>query len=147
MELNKAQRLAREMMEKHGLTDWSFAFDRAKCRFGSCRYKRKQITASRFLFELNDEVKFIDTILHEIAHALVGPGNGHNSVWKKKAIEIGSSGNRLGRGKKVEHRFVGVCPNCAKTVSGHKRRNIACGTCCGLLNSGKYSESFRFVWI
>ena len=30
-----------------------------------------------------------NTILHEIAHALVGNENVHNLVWKKKALELG----------------------------------------------------------
>lgn len=28
-------------------------------------------------------------LLHEIAHALVRPGHGHDQVWKDKALQIG----------------------------------------------------------
>ena len=35
----------------------------------------------------DEEVK--NTLLHEIAHALVGPGHRHNRVWRQKAREIG----------------------------------------------------------
>ena len=35
-----------------------------------------------------------NTILHEIAHALVGPKHGHNEIWKQKALEIGCDAER-----------------------------------------------------
>ena len=51
---------------------------------------------SRFYIEhalaTPDEVK--DTLLHEIAHALVGSQHQHNTTWRDKAIEIGCKGNR-----------------------------------------------------
>lgn len=34
---------------------------------------KRQITLSRAITELNDRACVVDTILHEIAHALVGP--------------------------------------------------------------------------
>ncbi|WP_445716530.1 hypothetical protein [Flavobacterium sp.] len=36
---------------------------------------------------------FKNTILHEIAHILVGVENGHNIIWQKKAIELGVTWN------------------------------------------------------
>ena len=56
MELAVAERMARFLMRKHGLTgEWKFAFDRAVLRFGSCQWRRKKITLSAHLTELNDE--------------------------------------------------------------------------------------------
>lgn len=84
--------LAYELMNKHGLITigWRFEFDRAKRRQGLCSFRKQVISMSvYFCFQLpSDEVK--DTILHEIAHALVGPRNNHNWVWKAKAREIGA---------------------------------------------------------
>ena len=36
-----------------------------------------------------DEKHVLDTILHEIAHALVGSHHKHDAVWKAKCKEIG----------------------------------------------------------
>ena len=38
-----------------------------------------------------------DTILHEVAHALVGPGHGHDTVWKATAAQVGARPQRRGR--------------------------------------------------
>jgi SWI/SNF-related matrix-associated actin-dependent regulator 1 of chromatin subfamily A len=43
-----------------------------------------------------EEQQFKDTILHEIAHAIVGPHHGHDEVWRGKAVEIGCTGNVTG---------------------------------------------------
>jgi hypothetical protein len=103
MKLNEARDLAIQLMTNHGIVEqgWRFEFDNAKRRFGCCKYGSRRITLSLYLTELNniDEVK--NTILHEIAHALC-PRQGHNSVWKRKAIEIGCSGDRCYSSDKVE---------------------------------------------
>ena len=63
--------LAEELMREHRVPrEWSFGFDRSKVRFGKCDYRRKRISLSSHLVDLNDEYSVRDTILHEIAHAL-----------------------------------------------------------------------------
>ena len=88
MDVNEAERIARALMDQHGLVDWTFAFDRACRRFGACWYKRRRITLSRPLTELNAAEEVRDTLLHEIAHAL-SPG-GHTPAWKATCVRIGA---------------------------------------------------------
>ena len=35
-----------------------------------------------------------DTLLHEIAHAIVGPGHGHDALWQTAARRIGCTAKR-----------------------------------------------------
>lgn len=95
MNIDDAKSLAEQLMEEHGLSDqgWNFEFDEQKRRFGACNYKNKLITLSWRLVIQNDEAHVLDTILHEIAHALT-PGHHHDSVWVAKAKELGSNGQR-----------------------------------------------------
>ena len=73
MNLDQAEQLALSLMREHGLLPrWSFAFDRAERRFGSCNERKRRITLSAAIVRLNSESEVRDTILHEIAHALVG---------------------------------------------------------------------------
>src|SRR5437867_383020 len=93
MDLYNAHQFARQLMNQYGLHDWTFAFDHAKRRFGSCRHHSKRITLSRMLTFLNTDRQVRDTILHEIAHALT-IGHGHDSVWKAMCIRLGANPQR-----------------------------------------------------
>jgi predicted SprT family Zn-dependent metalloprotease len=92
MDVDAARALACKLINQHGLTDWQFQFDRARRRFGCCWAKRKLITLSRPLTELNDIADVTDTVLHEIAHALV-PG-GHTPAWRRMCVALGAKPRR-----------------------------------------------------
>lgn len=94
MEISTALALGRRLLREHGLEHWSVTTDRAKTRAGVCRFGARTISLSAPLTRLHDEPEVRDTILHEIAHALVGPFHGHDDVWRTKAIEIGCTGQR-----------------------------------------------------
>src|SRR4051812_39417621 len=63
-------------MRSFGLSDWSFGFDNARRRFGLCRYTLRRITLSKHFVPRNGPPEIWDTFLHEISHALCGPGHG-----------------------------------------------------------------------
>jgi predicted SprT family Zn-dependent metalloprotease len=135
MNLLQAQELAKQLMTQHGLTQqgWRFEFDYAKRRFGVCKYGPKVIGLSRPLTDANDVLRVKDTILHEIAHALVGVGHGHDSVWKRKCVEIGAKPERCFTGEDtnlIAGKYRAVCGGCGKTHSRHKKvprgRRYAC---------------------
>lgn len=95
MKLDDVEDLAWDLMDDHGIaTTWSFSFDNAKRRCGQCVHSKRTITVSRYYAEQNGEKEISDTILHEIAHALVGPGNGHGPKWQAMARKIGATPNR-----------------------------------------------------
>jgi predicted SprT family Zn-dependent metalloprotease len=89
-DLRVVESFAREMMREHNLVGWTFQYDNATKRFGVCKYTKRVIGMSKRLTLANDEAQAMDTVLHEIAHALVGYGHGHGPVWKAKAREIGA---------------------------------------------------------
>jgi predicted SprT family Zn-dependent metalloprotease len=149
MNILKAQTLALQLMDKHGLLakGWSFSFDNAKRRYGLCQYRKKHISLSRHLTELNSDEQTTDTILHEIAHALAGPRAGHYSKWKYTAMQVGAKPQRC-YGSEVlqpEHKWLGTCPNGHETKR-MKRMKIACSKCCVKFNRGKYTEDYAFTW-
>lgn len=147
MKLEDAKALAELWMEFHGLAkSWLFEFDNAKRRFGLCSFRKKTISLSRHLIELNSESEVEETILHEIAHALVGPRHGHDLVWKKKALAIGCNGKRCYDLGVVEpkSKYLLICSNCGE-ISKRNRKPIqstACGRCCKHFNFGRYDSRF-----
>lgn len=90
--MNKKQieELAKELFEKYELVDWKLRFRKAKTYIGQCAYHNKTITISTIYAPAMTVPQITNTLLHEIAHALVSPGHGHDRVWQEKAIEIGA---------------------------------------------------------
>lgn len=83
--------MARELMDQHGLEDWTFKWDRAHKRSGRCNYTDTTISLSAPLMSLWDEYQCRDTILHEIAHALDLPENpSHGPKWQALCRGIGA---------------------------------------------------------
>jgi hypothetical protein len=132
MNLNDAAQLGRRLLDEHGLTDWALVFDRAKRRAGVCRPDRKQVGLSAPLTALHPEAEVRDTLLHEIAHALVGPRHGHDEVWRATAVRIGCSGQRCSSAEApgIEGSWVGTCP-AGHRVTRHRRpeRPSSCRSC------------------
>jgi predicted SprT family Zn-dependent metalloprotease len=132
VEILEARRLAVDLMRRHGLTSWRLVFDNAKTRAGICRSAPKEIGLSRVLTALHSEAEVRDTILHEIAHALVGPAHGHDAVWRAKALAIGSSAKRCvsSTAPKPPGPWVGTCPYGHVTTRHRQPTRVqSCGHC------------------
>lgn len=81
--------------------------NRMRSALGRCREFRLCGKPTRYLFTYNN--KYIkanlnngnvieDTVLHEIAHAIVGNKHHHDKVWRDCAQRIGCTGSRLATG-------------------------------------------------
>lgn len=90
MTRQEASQLLRDELNKHGLKDWTVRFNQnADSRFlGLCSYKDKCIILSSHHVDIHPTPDVVNTIKHEVAHALTC-GHGHDEVWAAKAREIG----------------------------------------------------------
>lgn len=124
-----AQR-ARSLLEQHHLTGWSFQFDNGRKRAGCCQYTTQVISLSYAFVQQAAEAEITDTILHEIAHALVGKAHNHDEVWRTKACEIGCSGRRCHDRQFVPPRYIVTCErHCWVTTADRRRRGVVCRQC------------------
>ncbi|QOP64408.1 SprT-like protease [Gordonia phage Orla] len=89
----QCERIARDLLDSHGLTNWSIRFDHAAKRAGGCSYGGRYLTFSRKLMAVRSYEDTRMTIIHELAHALT-PGHHHDAVWRAKDIELGGRGTR-----------------------------------------------------
>jgi predicted SprT family Zn-dependent metalloprotease len=133
----EARRLALELMARHGLTGWGFAFNRHKRGMGLCRYATRTIELSIHLVDRNSPEEVRDTILHEIAHALVGPGHGHDAAWKRTCREIGARPERCGQADMPRGRWQASCPGCGTAFSRHRRPKRLRGWFCPACGPGR----------
>lgn len=152
-----AKALALDNMDKHGLLSkgWKFEFDNAKTRFGRCEFVRRRITLSKVPTRANSEADVLDTILHEIAHALewIRHGtHGHKRLWKLICMEIGARPVRCG--KVIDPVEVGApftldCTSSSCNNSGARwrktRTRFRCGVCSApmkLVHTGTTKEVY-----
>ena len=84
-------RQARELMDRHGLADWTFRFSAARRTIGLCNEKEKVIQLGRHHAANDVLAQVTDTILHEIAHALAGAAARHGPAWRRIARSIGAT--------------------------------------------------------
>jgi len=149
MDLFEAKKIAIELMQKHGVLDmrYYFQFNNRKRAAGLCSYRKRTIELSKHITALADEKDVIDTIIHEIAHALC-PRQNHNHIWKAKYLELGGNGKRcysmessLGVAYKSIAKYKGVCPNGHKHARNRKPNDQSCGAC-----SRKYNPKFIITW-
>lgn len=112
MHLPEVLCLAQDLLDAHGLHGWEVRLDRARRRAGQCDEHNRRISVSRYLMDLYSEAEVRETLLHEIAHALVGNQHGHDAVWVAKARQIGASGSRLvpPEAPRVKGSWLGRCP-------------------------------------
>lgn len=149
MELKAASKMVQEMMAQHGLAGWAYKLDGAARRFGQCNYRTRTIGQSAKIVLLNDEHHVRMNALHEIAHALAGPGAGHGLKWKRIAQSIGHSGARLYDPQVVKTppmKYRASCHSCFMAYTSRKRSRVACKACCRKHNGGKFSEKYLLQW-
>ena len=124
MRLYEIREMAERLLIGKGLyrDGWRFEFDNAVRRFGCCKYRQKCITMSRKLAVIATDDDIRNNVLHEIAHALAGPGKGHGPEWKRIAVEIGCTGDRC-HTLPTHHgaKYVMTCPKCEKTWHRHRK--------------------------
>lgn len=107
-------------MSAYDLHHWRFGFNRRKRSLGLCVYSRRTIELSLPFVERNPIEAVRDTVLHEIAHALVGPKHGHDSTWKRKCLEIGAIPKRCGDAEMPAGLWNARCGHCG--VEFHRYR-------------------------
>jgi len=134
--------------QKWGLDDWELKFSNQKRQLGYCRPRKKIISISQAFMVTNPFPVIMDTLLHEIAHALhfleTGKTNHHNG-WKKFALKVGCEPKRCATGEGLsmpKGKYVGICPVCEKVTHFYRRvrRSYSCSHC-----TNKYHSRYKLI--
>src|SRR3954471_14990035 len=91
VELDEWGATARRELARHGLRGWTFGLSKAKRRLGVCKYRQKRIEVAEYYARHSPEESVLDTLRHEIAHALAGPSAKHGPKWKAVAVRLGAT--------------------------------------------------------
>ena len=134
--------LAEDLLAKHKASgalgaEWRFGFDLAPRRAGVCRYDARRIDLAVSYCLRASAAEIADTILHEIAHAIVGAQHNHDAVWQDTARRIGCTAQRCHRVAHTAARWVGEC-GCGRRWFRHRlqrrmARSAMCAACDGAI--------------
>lgn len=133
MDLKQLTETAAQQLAEHGLTGWAFELSGAKRRLGVCKYRKKRIEISEYYARNNPAEAVLDTLLHEIAHALAGPEAKHGPAWKAVAIRIGATPRACDDSPDTviqPGNWQTTCPGCNKTHHRYKRPKVLSGYRC-----------------
>lgn len=145
--LYEVRQMANSLLNRYHLEGWRIEWDRATRRAGQCRYQSKTISLSAPLMSIWETAHCRDTILHEIAHALVGPGHGHDAEWRSMCVTVGADPTRTwGHNGEahVQHKWEGTCRNghvVYRDRMSAKAKRSTCGRC-----SRYYNPDNAFTW-
>lgn len=56
---------------------------------GLCNYDRKSVVLLHSLVEFGPPEAVEEIVIHELGHAVVGPGKGHTKVWANACADLG----------------------------------------------------------
>jgi predicted SprT family Zn-dependent metalloprotease len=124
MDLKELEAIVSREMAKHGLQGWSFGLANTKRRLGVCKVQSKRIEIAEFYALNNPPESVLDTLLHEIAHALAGPRAGHGPKWKSIASQLGATPRACDNSAETAVKpgdWQATCSACKRVIHRYKR--------------------------
>ncbi len=91
MNITRAKIMAKKLMTDHGLSGWRFFFSSECQEAGLTWFENRVIEFSKIYFKRNNTRWCKDTVLHEIAHVIIGLEHLHDGVWKAMCCMIGAT--------------------------------------------------------
>ncbi len=102
------------------LAGWTCGWNQRKRHFGLCRFREKRIELSAPMTAgESDSSRVLDTIRHEIAHALAGHAAGHGPEWRFWATKVGATPERCGEFGDEAIKPMGAYQVCFNHPNGH----------------------------
>ncbi len=118
------------LLSDNGLYHWKCKLSKSKTSWGHCDFRRSTIYLSKYLLEFGCHEEILQTILHEIAHALTPSDRDHGAEWFATARNLGYSGYRNAeRVLPFKHKFIGHCNQGHKFCSMQLQKSFRCETC------------------
>lgn len=128
--IEQAIKRSRALLDLAGLSAWRIETFKDYHRLATTNYFKKSISYNTRFIERSTEEEFDQVTIHEIAHAIVGIGNGHN----KKFVD---TCRKLFPGKAIDtfdaeidiFKYYLVCPECGNIHTTNNNRVQKCGSC------------------
>ncbi len=119
-----------QLMTKHGLGHWKMKLVNRKRNIAQTDYMENSIIFNQRFIRVSTEEQFVGIALHEIAHALVGIGHGHDGVFKQMCSKISPNNDYVNsRTTVLIGDYTLTCPSCGSQGSVNKDNDRYCSAC------------------
>lgn len=130
LKLQKAMLKSADILLENGLADWKLKLNNKRSALAETYYGSKTIMFSKHFVLVADEDQFIGVTLHEVTHALLGRGHGHNKQFKELCEKISPNADYARRSVDVPIRkYLLECPKCGYSGSTNVNKERYCGMC------------------
>lgn len=146
MDLEELAFVASQEMRKHGLHGWTFGLTRSKRQLGVCKFRSKRIEIAEYHARNNPAATVLDTLLHEVAHAIAGPAAKHGPKWKAVAIRVGATPRACDSSDETvvtPGDWQASCPACERRYHRYRRPKSLSGYRCTC--EARSSLTFEFM--
>lgn len=146
LERETLQGIWRDLQAQHRqLAGWNLVVNgRMSSAAGRCKYDRREVHIAGWHLRRSRRRQVVDTLLHEAAHALAGPGTNHGPLWQRWAVRLGADPRRTlpaevwrdSPAAARPPRWLARCRRCGQRYRRQKRprrRRVVCGRCGGAL--------------
>lgn len=119
-----------DLFLENGLSDWKFKMNNSRSNLAETFHSDKTISFSKSFLLVADKEQFEGVTLHEIAHALLGPGFGHGDEFIAKCTEISPNADYAKISTNVPiRRYILTCPSCGISGCHNRKRDYYCVPC------------------
>lgn len=113
-DLETVHRFAQHLLAEHGRSDWSVYWAETieeEGAGGVTRAHSKRIVLSAANLAILSSDGRRDAVRHEVAHAIVGVGEGHSTAWQEMATQLGGTGADTKEVSWTRYPWYGLCPD------------------------------------
>lgn len=129
-----AIKIVATILVDNGFGDWHIKLKEVKSYHAQVRFDQKLLTWNLQSIRVATKEEFIGITYHELAHILVGRGNGHNQKFKNKYHELTGNWDYSKHSARLATKaFITECPKCGAIGSRDRNDRIRyCSHCFGV---------------
>lgn len=122
--------IVKQLLADNNLDNWDIKINRRRLTLARTFHHTKTLYFSKFFLVITNEEQLRSIALHEIAHALAGPGNAHGDKFVKLYQSIcKESIHKYPVSDIVISKYITKCPVCNNIGTANNKKPVYCSKC------------------
>lgn len=128
--LEKVLEHSQSLLERHSLAGWQVAFNMKRNTLAETWHGSRVVYISRHFAKICKTEELTEVIIHEVAHALLGPGKGHDKEFVELYSKLAPAGTHgvVAVPTKIGKYHL-TCRGCGQDGYTNKSKDFYCAIC------------------